>query len=39
MSATGDIFEAIARRAGTSVAALSEGLEAYTAGPDRVFCA
>ena len=32
MSATGDIFEAIARRAGTSVAALSEGLEAYTAG-------
>ncbi|HTV07192.1 MAG TPA: ribulokinase [Acidobacteriaceae bacterium] len=32
LSATGDIFEAIARRAGTKVAALSQGLEAYRAG-------
>ena len=32
LSATGDIFEAIARRAGTTVAALSRGLEAYRAG-------
>lgn len=32
LSATGDIFEAIARRAGTTVAALSEGLDAYRAG-------
>ncbi|HEX3891946.1 MAG TPA: ribulokinase [Terracidiphilus sp.] len=32
LSATGDIFEAIARRAQTSVATLSEGLDAYTAG-------
>ena len=32
LSATGDIFEAIARRAATTVAALSEGLEAYKAG-------
>jgi L-ribulokinase len=32
LSATGDIFEAIARRAGTTVAALSEGLEQYGAG-------
>jgi L-ribulokinase len=32
LSATGDIFEAIAKRAGTTVAALSEGLEAYKAG-------
>lgn len=32
LSATGDIFEAIARRAGTSVAELSKGLEAYRAG-------
>jgi L-ribulokinase len=32
LSATGDIFEAIARRAGTTVAALSKGLEAYRAG-------
>ena len=32
LSATGDIFEAIARRAGTTVAALSEGLDAYKAG-------
>ncbi|MGC9198614.1 MAG: ribulokinase [Acidobacteriaceae bacterium] len=29
LSATGDIFEAIARRAGTDVTTLSEGLEAY----------
>ena len=32
LSATGDIFEAIARRAGTTVAALSEGLGSYRAG-------
>jgi len=32
LSAVGDIFEAIAKRAGTSVAALSEGLDAYQAG-------
>jgi len=32
LSATGDIFEAIARRANTSVAALSEGLDTYKAG-------
>ncbi|MGB6973890.1 MAG: ribulokinase [Terracidiphilus sp.] len=32
LSATGDIFEAIARRAQSSVAALSEGLDAYKAG-------
>lgn len=32
LSATGDIFDAIARRAGTSVAALSEGLQDYRAG-------
>jgi L-ribulokinase len=32
LSATGDIFEAIARRANSSVAALSEGLENYRAG-------
>jgi L-ribulokinase len=32
LSATGDIVEAIAKRAGTTVAALSEGLEAYKAG-------
>ena len=32
LSATGDIFEAIARRAGTSVAELSRGLENYRAG-------
>ncbi|MFZ0663860.1 MAG: ribulokinase [Acidobacteriaceae bacterium] len=32
LSATGDIFEAIARRAGTKVAALSQGLENYRAG-------
>lgn len=32
LSATGDIFDAIARRAGTTAAALSEGLGAYRAG-------
>ncbi len=32
LSATGDIFEAIARRAGTGVKALSQGLERYRAG-------
>ena len=32
LSATGDIFEAIAKRAGTTVAALSGGLDAYKAG-------
>jgi L-ribulokinase len=32
LSATGDIFEAIARRAGTTVAALSENLDRYRAG-------
>ena len=32
LSATGDIFEAIARRAGSTVAALSQGLEVYRAG-------
>jgi L-ribulokinase len=32
LSATGDIFEAIARRAGTDVKTLSQGLEAYKAG-------
>jgi L-ribulokinase len=32
MSATGDIFEAIARRAGATVAELSRGLENYRAG-------
>jgi L-ribulokinase len=32
LSATGDIFEAIARRAGTTVAKLSDGLEEYRAG-------
>ncbi len=32
LSATGDIFEAIAIRAGTKVAELSKGLEAYHAG-------
>ncbi|HMC61371.1 MAG TPA: ribulokinase [Candidatus Solibacter sp.] len=32
LSATGDIFEAIARRAATSVAELSRGLEHYRAG-------
>lgn len=32
LSATGDIFEAIARRAGKSVAELSEGLESFRAG-------
>jgi len=32
LSATGDIFDAIARRAGSSVQKLSEGLEKYSAG-------
>lgn len=32
LSATGDIFDAIARRAGTKVQALSEGLDNYSAG-------
>jgi L-ribulokinase len=32
LSATGDIFDAVARRAGTTVAALSEGLGSYKAG-------
>jgi L-ribulokinase len=32
LSATGDIFEAIARRANSNVATLSEGLAAYSAG-------
>jgi len=32
LSATGDIFEAIARRAGTDVKALSQGLDAYKPG-------
>ncbi|HLY42757.1 MAG TPA: ribulokinase [Terracidiphilus sp.] len=32
LSATGDIFDAIARRAQTTVAALSEGLDQYKAG-------
>jgi L-ribulokinase len=32
LSATGDIFDAIARRAGTTVASLSAGLEQYRAG-------
>jgi L-ribulokinase len=32
LSATGDIFEAIARRAATDVSTLSRGLEAYHAG-------
>jgi L-ribulokinase len=32
LSATGDIFDAIARRANTTVAALSQGLESYRAG-------
>ncbi len=32
LSAVGDIFEAVARRAGTNVRKLSEGLDDYTAG-------
>jgi L-ribulokinase len=32
LSATGDIFSAIAQRAGTTVAALSQGLDKYRAG-------
>src|SRR3984893_10041253 len=34
LSATGDIFEAIARRANSSVAALSQGLGSYRARPN-----
>lgn len=32
LSATGDIFDAIAKRAGTGIAVLSQGLERYRAG-------
>ena len=32
LSAVGDVFDGIARRAGTSVAALTQGLESYRAG-------
>ncbi len=32
LSATGDIFDAVAKRAGTSVAELSEGLDAFRGG-------
>jgi L-ribulokinase len=32
LAATGDIFDAIARRAGSTVAALAQGLESYFAG-------
>src|SRR5208282_532032 len=32
LSATGDIFDAVARRAGTSIAELSSGLEKFRAG-------
>lgn len=32
LSATGDIFDAIARRAGVKVSALAQGLETYSAG-------
>lgn len=32
LSATGDIFDAVAKRAGTTVATLSDGLDAYKAG-------
>lgn len=32
LSATGDLFDAIARRANTTIAALSEGLDRYAAG-------
>jgi len=32
LSAVGDVFEAIARRAGATVSALSQGLESYRAG-------
>ena len=35
LSATGDIFEAIARRAGVKVSELAKGLEAYRAGTNR----
>ena len=36
LSATGDIFEAIARRAGMKVAELSKGLEGYARGADGI---
>ncbi len=36
LSATGDIFSAIAHRANTTVAELSKGLETYRAGPDWI---
>lgn len=36
LSATGDIFDAIARRAGTTLAALASGLEKYRAGQTGV---
>jgi L-ribulokinase len=32
LAATGDIFESIAKRAGTTVAALSQGIQSYRAG-------
>src|SRR4030095_8193423 len=32
LAATGDIFDAIARRAGSTIAALAQGLESYFAG-------
>jgi L-ribulokinase len=32
LSATGDLFEAVAKRSGTTVRALAEGLDAYRAG-------
>jgi L-ribulokinase len=37
LSATGDIFESIARRANSTVAALSQGLGAYRAGQTGLF--
>ncbi|MBV9508553.1 MAG: ribulokinase [Acidobacteriia bacterium] len=37
LSATGDIFEAIARRAGVTVAELSRGIERYRAGETGLF--
>jgi L-ribulokinase len=37
LSAVGDIFEAIARRAGTTVAALSASLDSYKAGSSGLF--
>ena len=38
LSATGDIFEAIARRAGSTVAELSQGLTGYRAGRNGTAC-